>query len=374
MLYIFLFLLIFCVVLYAILIIADTIGWIRLPEYDVVQKNDCVTVIIPARNEAQNIEKLLQKIVEQSFPKEQLEIIIADDHSTDATIALTESFKQQHSDLCLSIISVVGEGKKSALSEAIQLAHHDWIITTDADCIPVSSHWINTMVACFSETTQLVSAPVVFLKGKGLFQKMQSLEFLTLIASAAGAIGVKMPFMCNGANIAFRKSAFMETHGFENDSRASGDDVFLMERILQRFGADAIRFAKSKTAIVETVPMPNLSMFLQQRIRWAGKSVGYKNPMAIFASYVVFFNAFAILLSLFLGLFNTIFFWMSLVFFIVKIVVDIPICIMISKFTERLSLMNIFLPLQIVYPFYICYTAIASQLIKPTWKGRRLNK
>lgn len=201
---------------------------------------------------------------------------------------------------------------------------------------------------------------------------MQSLEFLTLIASAAGAIGINKPFMCNGANIAFRKNAFESSNGFENDHFTSGDDVFLLERVIKLFGRKSIRFVKLKTAIIESESMPNLSSFLKQRIRWAGKSVGYKNPTAINTSFVVFFNAFSIILSFVLGLFNPFFFWLTLFFIGFKILIDLPICIMITRFMNRGQLLSIFILLQIFYPLYICFVAIASLLIKPKWKGRTI--
>lgn len=371
--YIVSFLLIFCVLSYVILIIAYSIGWTLLPIQNHISTNHpSVSILIPARNEAKNIERLLQKLLDQSYPEDLLEIVVADDHSEDGTSDIVNHFIQTHPDFNLKLHSVSGNGKKSALSEAVQLAKNEIIITTDADCIPVSNLWIQVIVSYFSEKTQLVSAPVAYFRKKGLFQKMQSLEFLTLISSAAGAIGIHAPFMCNGANIAFRKSAFLETKGFENDQFASGDDVFLLERVLQHYGDDAVRFAKSENAIVETDPMPNLSKFLQQRIRWAGKSVGYKNPISILTSYVVFLNAFSILFSCILGFYNPIFFWLSAAFLIIKMVVDFPICTLILKFTGRLSLLGIFLPLQIVYPFYICGTAISSLFIKPKWKGRKI--
>ncbi|MDD4847787.1 MAG: glycosyltransferase [Bacteroidales bacterium] len=374
-LYIISFLLIFCVLLYAFLITTYTIGWLKIKyQENKSSEKHSVSVLIPARNEAKNIERILQAINHQEYPKEQLEIIVADDHSEDETASLVSLFIQKHPDFNLKLHSVQGKGKKSALSEMVQMSNNVIIITTDSDCVPQNNQWIRSIVSCFAENTQLVSAPVVYFQKKGVFQNMQSLEFLTLISSAAGAIGIHAPFMCNGANIAFRKTAFLETHGFENDTFASGDDVFLLERILQRYGAESVRFAKSRQAIIETDSMPTLSKFFQQRIRWAGKSVGYKNPVSIFTSYIVFFNAFSIILSSILGFYHPIFWIMAVIFLIVKMIVDVPICWMILKFFNRISLFKIYVPLQIVYPFYICGTAILSLFIQPKWKGRSLKK
>lgn len=351
------------------------IGWNRLPIQNAENEvNKTVSILIPARNEAQNIERILQAVVQQDFPKNLLKIIVADDHSEDETAAIVKNFIQKHPNLNLELHFCSGQGKKSALSELVQKADSEIIITTDADCVPTSNQWIKSIVSNFTDKTQLVSAPVVYFWRKGRFQKMQSLEFLTLITSAAGAIGIKMPFMCNGANIAFRKTAFTETHGFENDKFVSGDDVFLLERVLQHFGSETIRFAKSKNAIVETEPMPNLKRFFEQRIRWAGKSVGYKNPISIITSYVVFLNAFSIITSFVLGFYNPMFFYLTICFFLLKIMVDFPICTMITNFSNRKYLMAIFLPLQIVYPIYVCSVAIMSLFVKTTWKGRTVKK
>lgn len=361
------------VVLYGIKIICYTIGWIKLPKTSIIEKDfPFVSIIIPTRNEANNIEKLLDAICKQDYSKERFEIIIANDHSEDETEIIVSDFIKNHSDFDINLLKVNGVGKKSALSESVHLTKYNLIITSDADSIPVSNQWIKSIVSAFDDHIQMVSAPVVFFKKRGLFQMMQSLEFLTLIASAAGAIGINKPFMCNGANIAFRKNAFENSNGFENDHFTSGDDVFLLERVIKLFGRKSIRFVKLKTAIIESESMPNLSSFLKQRIRWAGKSVGYKNPTAINTSFVVFLNAFSIILSFVLGFFNPFFFWLTLFFIGFKILIDLPICIMITRFMNRCQLLSIFILLQIFYPLYICFVAIASLFIKPKWKGRTI--
>lgn len=373
--YIISFLLILSVVLYVILIASFTFGWQRLSKQkNIIDFYPSISILIPARNEETNIEHLLQSLYLQEYPRSLLEVIVADDHSEDTTALLVTKFIQNHPDIHVTLHSVKGKGKKSALSESIQIAKGDIIITTDADCIPKTNQWAKSIVSYFSEQTQLVSAPVVYFQKNGWFQKMQSLEFLTLISSAAGAIGNNMPFMCNGANIAFRKSAFLETHGFENDRFSSGDDIFLLERIIQRYGTHSVQFAKTEQAIIETDPMPNLSKFLQQRIRWAGKSVGYKNPVSIITSYIVFFNALSILLAFILGFYHPFFFRLAALLFMVKTIIDLPICIMILNFTRQLFLLKTYLLLQIVYPLYICGTAITSLFVKPKWKGRTVQQ
>src|SRR5690554_3396316 len=127
------------------------------------------SIIIPARNEAQNIKALLDSILENDYPTSQYEIIVIDDFSEDETAAIVKSFAQENINL-ISLADYIHEDerinafKKKALEVAIQQVKYDWIITTDADCL-VLKDWLITLDA-FIQThyqTQLIAAPVSFI-------------------------------------------------------------------------------------------------------------------------------------------------------------------------------------------------------------------
>jgi len=127
------------------------------------------SIIIPARNEAQNIKALLDGILVNDYPTSLYEVIVIDDFSEDETAAIVKSFAQENINL-ISLADHIHEGerinafKKKALEVAIQQVKYDWIITTDADCL-VLKDWLKTLDA-FIQThsqTQLIAAPVSFI-------------------------------------------------------------------------------------------------------------------------------------------------------------------------------------------------------------------
>src|SRR6185295_4190734 len=119
-------------------------------------------------------------------------------------------------------------GKKKAIQKAIQHSKGELIVTTDADCV-MHMDWLRLMVSFHKKTNaQLIAGPVCFHREKTTFEKMQSLEFMALMASTAGAIHFNKAILCNGANLMYTRKAFEAVDGFEGiDSNPSGDDVLL---------------------------------------------------------------------------------------------------------------------------------------------------
>jgi len=216
-----------------------------------------VSVLIPARNEEKDIINLLSDIKKQSYPNNMFEVIVIDDSSTDSTY---EIVRQSLQDSTLNNVIVRLEKKqknlspkKRALEKGVSLAKGELIITTDADC-RVKENWINSFVLEYKrKETAMISGPVTFYNNNTVFKKIQSLEFLSLIASGAGAIGNNTVLMCNGANMAYSKKAFEKVGGYSGDEDfASGDDVFLMMKMRKYLGNEKVSFLKKRDAIVST--------------------------------------------------------------------------------------------------------------------------
>ena len=191
---------------YFILIAAFTIAWYGIKIYHRSEQTHVtkVSVVIPARNEANNIIQCLEKITAQNYPLELFEIIIVDDCSSDETVSLIKDFIDKSSFKNISLIELSlqqSAHKKRAVSEAVKVAKGDLIITTDADC-RMRTEWISCMADYYeSFKPAMIAGPVSYIYEKGLFKKMQGLEFLSLIASGAASIQLGMPTMCNAANL-----------------------------------------------------------------------------------------------------------------------------------------------------------------------------
>lgn len=194
---------------------------------------DFVSVIIPFRNEEENLLKNLASIESQSVPKTQYEIIYANDNSDDNSVNVLENAKSwSNVKIINSDLNLEERGhKKIALTKAIEEAKGEIIITTDADCIH-GRDWLKTMINKFDDETAFVSGPVEFIEDETTFSKLQRLEFSSLILVGAGLIGKDEPIICNAANLGFRKSVFNLVNGYEgNLNLSSGDDEFLMQKI-----------------------------------------------------------------------------------------------------------------------------------------------
>jgi cellulose synthase/poly-beta-1,6-N-acetylglucosamine synthase-like glycosyltransferase len=360
--------------LYFILIFLFTIGWFRIKKSkSSIDSSIMASIIIAMRNEEASILFLLEDLKNQSYPFNKFEILIVDDHSKDMSFELVFNFRKSNPNIPIKLLTAKGCGKKEAIKQAVYNSIGDVIITTDADC-RIKSNWIASILAAFDNPkTQFVSGPVNYHKEKTLFEKIQSIEFLSLIASGAGAIGIKLPLMCNGANLAFKKNVFIEINGFEGNSKlASGDDVFLLHKIKKVYGASAIRFLKSRDAIVYTEALKVFNNLLRQRKRWVSKSTAYKDGFTITTGIVVaLFNS-LIIFSLFCGIINFRFLELVVYSIIFKVIIDFVLMFSVGSFLQRKSLMWIYLPIQLIYPVYTSLITFLAFFTKNEWKCRKI--
>lgn len=357
---------------YLIIIAAFTFGLYNLKEkLYFFNKKDIVkvSVLIAARNEENNIFKLLQSIYNQTFPKVFFEVIIVDDHSEDDTKKIIKEFINNHKDINIRLLEAVYEGKKKAISQALHNAENELIIVTDADC-NLNSSWIETIVAYYQEKKcKMILAPVLLSPANNFFEKIQVLEHLSLIASTAGSASIGFPVMCNGANMAYERDAALEVEKLRHDfSIASGDDMFLLEQFVKKYGHENVKFLLSKSAIVETKTCKTIKEFFRQRRRWVSKSKSYTNCKIILTALVVLFFNLSIV-SLFLSAFFIPALW-SLYFLLtlLKFFIDFPILKSITNFMNQGKILKWTLPLEFIYPFYVVFTAISGLLLKVNWK------
>ncbi len=367
--------------IYTVLILGYTWGWYRLKKFVPGRGEKLSTrasIIIPARNEEQNIQMLLDDLLKQQISKQRFEIIVADDQSTDLTAEIVESFIQKHPELRLQLMRITHPNqtttyKKMAISKAISQSTGELIITTDADC-RVEPGWLNAILHYY-ETYQpkMIIGPVAFHHEESIFEKMQSLEFLSLIAITGGAISIGKPVMCNGANLAYEKEAFYETGGFDHDSFASGDDVFLLLKMKKKFGSDSIHFLKNLEAVVHTRAQKTLWDFYHQRTRWASKNKGY-DLRILFVSFSVYMTNLLIIAAYIYNIFNPAFLPVTLWATAIKIAVDIPILVGITNFVKRNRILLYTIPLIVFYPLYIILIGALGVVATYQWKGRKVTK
>lgn len=365
---------------YSLLIWQYRVWFLRLPEFTPVsaEHNTRFSIIIPARNEENNIAGCLQSVLQQQYPAHLFEVIVINDHSTDNTEVIVRSLQQQYNNLqLLNLIDVlkdkpVNAYKKKAIELAIAQSSGNWIVTTDADCM-VQPEWLSLLDQYIqNQQPVFIAAPVMFTHTGSFLSAFQLLDFISLQGITAAAVSAGYHTMCNGANIAYRKDVFYEVGQFSGiDQIASGDDMLLMYKIKQQY-PNRLGYLFHRGAIVTTAPMPDWSSFLNQRIRWASKADKYQDK--------TIFRALALVYALNL-LLLVLFFWSCwveggwlawLLLVITKTLVELSLMLPVARFYQRVSLLNWFLIMQ---PFHICYTVIAGWLGKfgtYQWKGRNV--
>jgi Glycosyltransferases, probably involved in cell wall biogenesis len=367
---------------YAAIIMLFTLGWFKLNSISVGKSHfsTFVSIIIPARNEEKNIITCLNHLLLQNYPKNLFEIIIVDDSSTDHTAELVEKFilvNEYHGIkirlLKLSETAIISGYKKAAIKHGILNSSGNLIITTDADC-ESGEKWISSIASMYeAEHPKMIVAPVKIVTNNTFFSRLQALEFQSMIASTAGAIGMNRPIMCNGANLAYSREAFFAVGGFDgNENFASGDDLFLLFKICNRFDYQSIKFLKDSNAMIMTQPMKTYKDFLSQRLRWVSKSKGYKNITIIITAMVVYLFNLVLIAGLMISFFNAQFINLEISLFLLKILFDFPLMLSITRFAKQQNLMWFYLPLQVLNSFYTVGIGLVGNFVRTSWKGRKL--
>jgi cellulose synthase/poly-beta-1,6-N-acetylglucosamine synthase-like glycosyltransferase len=335
------------------------------------------TVVVPARNEAQNIKKCIDSILNQQYPMEYVELLVVDDFSEDDTPLLVKEIGAQFSNVHLLSLAAydapdtINSFKKKAIEIAVSQAKGEWIVTTDADCV-VPPQWLSLYNAYIQQNEQenklvFIAAPVMFFKETGILNEFQVLDFLALQGITAAAVGAGKHSMSNGANLAFEKAAFIAVGGYKGvDQIASGDDMFLMHKMKTTLSSN-IGYLFHPNAIVWTKAMDNWKDFIMQRIRWSSKARYYDDNSIFWVLMLVYLYNLTFLILLLLGDFP--FLLLSL---FTKTLFEIIFLIPVSRFYKMPGQLRYFPLYQPLHIFYTLVAGLFGQIKTYTWKGRRV--
>lgn len=361
----------FVAIAYLALIFAYSIGLKKVISEKKSNTNEKtnLSVIVAFRNEEKNLPILLDALLKQTLSGILYELIFVDDHSTDGSVSIVNSYKDRFIRLVQVASPVQVEGKKAALIYGVSHAQNPIVVFIDADCIPTDT-WLETLSSRFSGDVDFAIGPVVLSPIDSFVRKLQSLEYSSLMAAAAGSFGIGHPVIASSANLAFRRELLSVNSDSMQSNVSSGDDMFLLHSAKKN--VCKIDFLNDYNAIVHTNTEPTLSSALRQRMRWASKSIYYKDFDTIFTSIVVFtFNLllFGLIVASFI-LIKYLFIFLCLL--CAKSIVDFLLLRQYLRFTKQEELVKVFLPLQFLYPLYVVYTFFSGVIIKTTWKGRRI--
>lgn len=332
-----------------------------------------VTLIVCARNEAENLPRLLAALSRQNYPAEKLEICLVDDRSTDGTRALLEAFVEKHEHARYFRIKDVRADfapKKRALDHAIRHSSGELIVLTDADGEP-GPEWIAEMARQFDNGVAMICGYSPYHPRTDLWQNVLALEYFSLAAVAAGSIGAGRPLTCTGSNLAYRRSAYVAINGFAEIAHwVSGDDDLLLHKMHEQCAGE-IRFAAHAAAHVPVRPPESWPAFQAQRTRYASKGRHYKLgvTLALAAVYALNVMLCAGLLALAAGEIKI--FLVTLACGCLKASFEFVYLKKAAAWFDEKNALRYFPLAALLHPFYIVYFSTRAQFAGFSWRGEK---
>ncbi len=199
---------------------------------DKSRETKTVSVIICARNESVRLKKYLPVVLEQEY--DSYEVIVVNDCSWDESGELLEEFSKKYSHLKIVTIKEQEKyrhGKKFALTLGIKAASNEYLVMTDADCVPAGKHWLSRMQRNFTQGKEIVLGYGAYAREAGIINKLIRFDaFFTAVQYLSAALGGN-PYMGVGRNLAYTKSLFFKSKGFakHNHIISGDDDLFVNE-------------------------------------------------------------------------------------------------------------------------------------------------
>ncbi len=305
---------VFCITVFSVELLAAILMQFakrRLPKTNGSSPIEAISFIIPFHNEQERILPLIESINASQFTGK-CEFIFVDDYSTDETVNLIT----KHLKVPFTCISNQNDrGKKRAIKTGVVNAQYEFIVTWDAD-IKFKLDYIQNLFEL--AMADLVVLPVN-MQSEILAGKLACIEFTFIETFNLGFSAFGKPIVCNGANLGFRKSAFLELNATRTDYNIpSGDDLFLLQAMLKHQKSVAVY--KSGLFSVSTSAPTSFSAVIRQRQRWKGKIgsiISFASSLPLLLNVLMLF---ATIFTVMLGIYNPVCFLLFGLKFIAEII------------------------------------------------------
>jgi len=326
--------------------------------------NEPLSIIVAARNEANNLKSLLPALYKQNHPD--FEIIVVNDQSYDETYDLLKAESEQNSNLKVVTVENTPEhvnSKKYALTLGIKAAKNDLLLLTDADCIPESEDWATTMAARAGKK-QFVLGFSDYIKKPGLLNYFIRFETIFSGIQYLSLAAIGKPYMGVGRNLAYRKSLFLNNKGFNGYMHVVGgdDDLFVNKHA----NKSNISLATGADTIVYSHPKETWKSYLKQKLRHLSVGKHYKVTdkiiLGIFSlSYILSWLLLPILLF-----YNELYIVISS-FLIRSLLLYLTFILSTKKLNVTFNVWGLIF-LELIYVFYYSCTGLAALFSKRvTW-------
>lgn len=365
------------VVSYIALIIGMLLGIRKLKAFQASRETYIYTqfsIIIPFRNEVHNLPDLLFSLIHTDYPLDAFEIFLVNDESSDVYLKIIETFQYQNPNLNLNLLDNIRKSpspKKDAIDTAIQVCHHDWIITSDADCM-FSKDSLRILNQFILEKDPYFVAGMVQMKAnQSTLQQFQKWDWMSLTGFTMSGFGWQKPLICSGANLSYRKDIFIELGGFTgNEHLASGDDVFLLQKMTHVY-PNRVHYLYQSEQMVFTKPLPTWRSVFEQHKRWMAKTGQIKNKLLTAIGLVIFAMNVSWIIVGSLSWINHSFFKDFIILTSVKWSMDLFfLTYTAQKMQSKIDWLRLVFS-QIIYPIFSVLVTFSGLLLGFSWKGRR---
>ena len=334
----------------------------------VSQKNIPVSVIICAKNEAENLKAFLPSVIAQDYPD--FEIVLINDASKDDTLEVMEHFSKAHSNIKIvnvKSIEAFWGNKKYALTLGIKAAKNDYLLFTDADCKPVSKQWIKKMSSHFSNKKSIVLGYGAYVKiNKSFLNKLIRFETLVTAINYFSFAKLGMPYMGVGRNLAYTRKEFFNANGFINHIkiRSGDDDLFVNQMATVRNTA----LCYTSGSFTKSTPKKTFDAWFKQKRRHVSTAKHYKLKHKVLLALLYASNLLFWILSILL--ITTLYNWkIVLALFLTRIILQYTVMGLSSKKLKELDLI-FFIPFLEIFLIVMQLTIFINNLVsKPNhWK------
>jgi glycosyltransferase involved in cell wall biosynthesis len=240
-------------------------------------RENAVSVIVCARDEAANLAKNLPGVLLQSY-RSTHEVVVVNDNSQDESRYLLEGLHKEFRHL--HVIELKQEaklipGKKYPLSVGIKSAKYEVLLMTDADCVPASENWLQKMQDAFAEGIEIVLGYGAYHKQKGILNALIRFDtFHTALQYFSYALA-GLPYMGVGRNLGYKRRVFFRHKGFASHNHIPGgdDDLFVNMAATKENTAVVI----DKEAFTLSTPQQTWGNWLNQKSRHVSTGKYYKS-------------------------------------------------------------------------------------------------
>lgn len=347
-------------VAYVFICIYVIIHWNKDESYSEVKsiKPIQLSIIIPFRNEENNLAQLIRSIHAQSLDTSNWEALYVDDHSTDNSAGIVQSKLRDNERYVLSN----GTGKKAALKTAMHIAKYDHIVQTDADT-SMGSNWLESIYLKLCVGNDFITGMIKIENPKTILDHLQSFDLMAIMAFTCAGIQSKKWYLANGANMAYPKDLYHSLHT-ATTKFASGDDMFLIEAAVKN--RLTIGFNKNENGVVATQAEKSISSLIHQRLRWASKNSALGNTLTKIILLVILLTNMAFISFPFIDI--------RLLWLIIpKMIIDYSIIQAVNKICKIPFKLSSFIICSFLYPLFYTVISVLYVVKYPiSWKSRKV--